>query len=121
MAILNFNSVEFHTTFLAVLNVFKLINITFVEQKFGSINIQNLNFKLLITIFGLYNIILIICIFVYMFFLFIKIKKMCLKTPKKIIFNNMHKMYLHYFLDFFVVRNFQKTETFYIKKLKDIK
>ena len=34
---------------------------------------------------------------------------------KKIIFNNMCYMCKHYLFNFFVVQNFQKTETFDIK------
>ena len=59
--------------------------------------------------------------FIYIFSLFIKTKKICLKTRKKLFFDNMHKLHLYYFFDFFAIRNFQKVDTSYIKKLKDMK
>ena len=66
----------------AILNVFGSINITFVEQKFGNINIQHLKFKLLIIIIKSYNMISVIWNFIRGFFLFIETKTTCLKTQK---------------------------------------
>ena len=52
-----------------------------------------------------------------MFFLSIEMKKICLKIPKKIIFGNMHKMHLHYILDFCYMQ-FSKKWNILHQKLK---
>ena len=68
-----------------ILSMFGFVNTTFVKQKFDNVYILSLKFKLLIIIFGLYDIKLIFQNLVHTFFSFIETKKICLKT-KKIIF-----------------------------------
>ena len=57
---MDFNLIKFHTIFFTVLGMFGFVDTTFVGQKFHNVNVLNLKFKLLIIIFGLYNIKLIV-------------------------------------------------------------
>ena len=57
--------------FFAICDMFELIDIKFVEQKFNGVGIQNLKSKLLIIFFKLYNTRLITLKLVYIFFGFI--------------------------------------------------
>ena len=57
---MDFNSIKFCMAFFAVLDVVGFMDAMFVEQKLDGVNVLNLKSKLLIIIFGLYNIRLII-------------------------------------------------------------
>ena len=66
--------------FFAILNIFGFMDTMFVKQELDSLCIVDLKFKLLIIIFELYGIKSIVQNFIYTFFLFIEMKKTCLKT-----------------------------------------
>ena len=103
--------------FFVILNVFKLINITFIEQKFGDVNVWNLKFKLLIIVFKLYNIIPIIWNLVCIFFLFIEMKKICLKIKEELFLMICIK-YIHLIFGIFCHTQFSKNWNVLYQKIE---
>ena len=109
---MDFNSIELCMAFFVILDVIGFVDAVFVEQKFDNINVLNLKFKLLIIIFGLYNIKLIVQNFVYIFFSFIETKKTCLKIKKKLFLIICVKCICIIFLIFFPYTVFKELKHF---------
>ena len=84
ITILDFNLIEFYTTFFTILGVVGFVDVTFIKQKFDNVNVLSLKFKLLIIIFELYNIRSIIWNFICIFSSPIETKKIYLKIRKKL-------------------------------------